>query len=104
MPRAQTFFPGNPFWTGSIAQPFQVTIKIPGAAVGNFKPTGVWHKNDSVGATPTKLQNCTYDTDGNPQPQLTTEGICVAQLVQLKPSKDVLAVEWALSNGSYWIG
>jgi uncharacterized repeat protein (TIGR01451 family) len=104
MPLAPAFAPGNPFWTGTNAQPFQVTITIPGVDLpSGFKPTGVWHQDDSVGGTPTQLHNCTY-ISGVPQPQATAEGICIASLVQLKPSKDVVTVEWALSNGSYWIG
>ena len=105
MPLASTFFPGSPFWTGTVAQPFQVTIKIPGSAFSSkFKPTGVWHKDDGIGSVATKLQNCTYDANNVPQPQLTPEGICVGSLVQVKGLKDIIAIEWALSNGSYWIG
>jgi len=105
MPLAPKFQTTSPFWTGTIAQPFQVTIKIPGGALANgFKPSGVWHRDDTTGAVPTQLQKCTYDANNNPQPQLTTAGICIASLVQQKPSKDVIAITWALSNGSYWIG
>jgi len=105
MPLAPKFQTTSPFWTGTIAQPFQVTIKIPGGALTNgFKPSGVWHRDDTTGAVPTQLQKCTYDANNNPQPQLTTAGICIASLVQQKPSKDVIAITWALSNGSYWIG
>jgi hypothetical protein len=110
MPLASTFVPanGNPFWTGliaqPIAQPFQVQIRIPGGALpSGFKPTGVWHKDDGTGSLPTQLPNCTY-VNNVPQPQLAPQGICIGSLVQLKPSKDVIAIEWALSNGSYWIG
>jgi hypothetical protein len=110
MPLASTFVPtnGNPFWTGliaqPIAQPFQVQIRIPGGALpSGFKPTGVWHKDDGTGSLPTQLPNCTY-VNNVPQPQLAPQGICIGSLVPLKPSKDVIAIEWALSNGSYWIG
>ncbi len=110
MPLAKTFAlgTGNPFWTGLIAQPtqpFQVTIKIPGSAFDSkFKPVGVWHQDDALGSVPTQLQSCTYDVNNVPQPQLTPEGICVGSLVQARGSKDIIAIEWALSNGSYWIG
>jgi uncharacterized repeat protein (TIGR01451 family) len=104
MPLAPTFFPGSPFWTGTVAQPFQVTIKIPGSAFDSkFKPSGVWHKDDSPGSLATQLPNCTY-VNNVPQPQLALQGICVGSLVQAKGSKDIIAIEWALSNGSYWIG
>jgi hypothetical protein len=105
MPLASTFnLPGNPFWTGTVGQPFQVQIRIPGGALpSGFKPTGVWHKDDGTGSLPTQLPNCTY-VNNVPQPQLAPQGICVGSLVQVKPSKDVIAIEWALSNGSYWIG
>ena len=104
MPAAPTFGTGGPFWDGASAQPFQVTITIPGALLSNsFKPTGVWHLDDATGAIPRQLQPCTY-IGTTPQPQLTPDGICISSLVQAKKTKDVTAVGWALSNGSYWIG
>ena len=75
--------PGITVLDGTVGQPFQVTIKIPGSAIASkFKPTGVWHKDDGIGSVPTQLPNCTYDANNVPQPQLTAAGICVGSLVQ----------------------
>lgn len=103
MPSAPNFNPHNPFWNGTNAAPYELDVRIPAAQLPNgFHTHNVWHKDDSVGATIQKLQNCTYDALGNPQPQLTPQGICVGTYTLLKPSGDLSVVLWALSNGSTW--
>lgn len=103
MPLASTFTTAGPFWDGSTPKAFSVKITIPTAVLpSNFKPTGLWHAANSL-ATPQQVQNCTYDTAGVAQPQLTG-GLCVSTLVLDKKKKVLDGEVWALTNGSYWIG
>ena len=103
MPLASTFGTAGPFWDGSTSKAFKVKITIPSAALpNNFKPTGLWHAASNLD-TPQQVQNCTYDTAGLAQPQLTG-GLCVATLVLDKKKKLLDGEVWALTNGSYWIG